>query len=604
MKATWIVLLLTIHAALAFSLPATWDFWPETFLVPGQPATKPPVLLNVPGAWDAVMPNHSGVGFGTYRVSFQLPAGIAPHEHWGLRVMKAGTSYRVFANGVFLAEVGHVGTSPEMTQPRYKTALIPLPPEMIGPLKKLDLQFDVANFSDRNGGLWNPIEIGPWKNLVHKTQVAWSLELLLSGAFSLLALYQLLLFFFRRNAQEYLFVALICLAMAVYTLVYAYCTLEWLFPHLSWDVYYKLEYGAIIVGMSSGVGYLVKMYPQDIPSLVLPVCLSLMLGYVGFLFLAPTILISRAVWLVYVFLLGFLGILLFGMIRALYHKRLDALAVLAALALVGASILTDLLLVNFNIPHLGVSPWGTLIALTVVAYLISVRFWRNDQSVQRLTENLKQQNQALIEMNEAFIRFVPQQFLELLTKKETDLRLGDHIDRPMTIMFLRIQNLNELKQSLNYQELFQYLNTFHQKAGPIIRQHQGFVDKYMAHGLMALFDGSVDQAFQAALTLQALIASENSKKNPLEPKLEIGIGLHFGPLVLGIIGEKDRLESTVIADAVNLSSRIESLTSQYKAPILTSEETLKASLKEISWREKGRVKVKGKSQTVSLIEIF
>lgn len=212
----------------------------------------------------------------------------------------------------------------------------------------------------------------------------------------------------------------------------------------------------------------------------------------------------------------------------------------------------------------------------------------------------------LSKINIAYSRFVPREFLRFLEKESIlDVTLGDQVQKEMTILFSDIRDFTSLSENMSPKENFDFINSYLKRVGPIIRNHHGFIDKYIGDAVMALFPESPQAAVRAAIAMQKQVYLYNNE-NPHQGQIAIGVGLHTGTLMLGTIGEEERMESTVISDAVNLASRLEGLTKLYGAGILISEETL-LSLKDI-WefnsRFLGRVKVKGKNTAVGVYEVY
>ncbi len=211
-------------------------------------------------------------------------------------------------------------------------------------------------------------------------------------------------------------------------------------------------------------------------------------------------------------------------------------------------------------------------------------------------------------INTAYDRFVPHEFLRFLDKESIeDVNLGDQVQREMTILFADIRSFTTLSEDMTPQENFTFLNSYLSRVSPIIRQYNGFVDKYIGDAVMALFPEKVEDALQGAIAIQQEVLHYNAQrfKKDLMP-INVGIGLHTGLLMLGTIGEEMRMEGTVIADAVNLASRMEGLTKLYGASIIVSERSL-FSLPEPTnyhFRFLDRVRVKGKKEPVSIFEVF
>ena len=214
----------------------------------------------------------------------------------------------------------------------------------------------------------------------------------------------------------------------------------------------------------------------------------------------------------------------------------------------------------------------------------------------------------LAKINAAYGRFVPHDFLRFLGRESiVDVRLGDQIQKEMTVLFSDIRSFTTISEAMESQEKFDFINSYLSRVSPVIRAHQGFIDKYIGDAIMALFPESADDAVRAAVEMQKQVIIYNQHRQLSNyPPIAIGIGLHAGTLMLGTIGEQERMESTVIADAVNLASRLEGLTKVYGAGILVSD----SILERLGEREKymcrfvDRVTVKGQKSALSVFEIY
>jgi two-component system sensor histidine kinase ChiS len=214
----------------------------------------------------------------------------------------------------------------------------------------------------------------------------------------------------------------------------------------------------------------------------------------------------------------------------------------------------------------------------------------------------------LAKISDSYARFVPRQFLEQLGKKRIiDVALGDQVQRVMTVLFADIRDFTRLAEKMTPAETFRFVNQYLGAMEPSITLHNGVIDKYVGDAVMALFPNSADDALQAALDMfRRLDAFNREREGCGEPPLQSGIGLHTGTLMLGTVGARERMDTTVISDAVNLASRVENLTKTYRVPLIVTEDTFRAlqSPDELALRRIDRVLVQGKSQPVILYEVL
>jgi len=205
----------------------------------------------------------------------------------------------------------------------------------------------------------------------------------------------------------------------------------------------------------------------------------------------------------------------------------------------------------------------------------------------------------------SFSRFVPLEFLGLLKKENLfDVELGDQIQKKMTIFFSDIRSFSQISENMTPAQTFQFINQLFQLSGPIIRHHRGFIDKFIGDSIMAVFPESPLDALVAALETQEALALFNESQPDKDP-IRIGIGIHQGEVMLGTIGEPQRMEGTVLSDAVNVSSRLEDLTKVFQAQTLFSDAVLHTlGNPPFDYRSLGMATLKGRAKKVRIYELL
>ena len=209
---------------------------------------------------------------------------------------------------------------------------------------------------------------------------------------------------------------------------------------------------------------------------------------------------------------------------------------------------------------------------------------------------------------DAFARFVPHELLHCLSRKNVvDVALGDQVLTDMAILFSDIRSFTTLSETMSPQETFKFLNSYLERMNPFIWEHEGFIDKYIGDGIMALFPRGAASALNAAIAMLAHIPVYNAQRASFGyAPIRIGIGIHAGSVMLGIIGHERFLQGTVISDAVNLASRLEGLTKTYGVSLVVSSDVLFGlpDPNRYAYRFLDRVTVKGKQRLVSVYEVF
>jgi adenylate cyclase len=212
-------------------------------------------------------------------------------------------------------------------------------------------------------------------------------------------------------------------------------------------------------------------------------------------------------------------------------------------------------------------------------------------------------------MKKLFGQYVSKDVYERLVANPSLARLGGQ-RREMTVLFSDIRGFTTVSERGEPEEIVKLLNEYFTCMVDIVFRHRGTVDKFVGDMVMALFgaplddpahaDHAVDAALEMVTELQRL---NDGWKAAGRPELDIGIGINTGVMVAGNIGSDAIMSYTVIGDAVNLGSRLESLNKQYGTRIIISGHTRTSLQKPYLFRPLGEVVVKGKSQPVAIFEV-
>jgi class 3 adenylate cyclase len=223
-------------------------------------------------------------------------------------------------------------------------------------------------------------------------------------------------------------------------------------------------------------------------------------------------------------------------------------------------------------------------------------------------QQLETQMKALLQIRSAGGRITELlHFLKQESMAEVELTNQMQVQKEMTVIFADIRSFMSLSETLSLKENFDFLNSYFSRVSPVIHNHNGFIDKYIGDAFMALFPRKVDDAVQAAIEVQKQVSLYNSVRGNIgDQPITVAIGLNTGSVMLGIVGEPQRMETLVFSETVNQASRMESLTGFYGADILISEQTLYRldDPENYNYRFLGKVKVKGKSQSVDVFEVY
>ena len=282
-----------------------------------------------------------------------------------------------------------------------------------------------------------------------------------------------------------------------------------------------------------------------------------------------------------------LGALLLSLLFFSFQKRIDNRAIGAALAVLTAA---GLGISYVLVQRLILLPLLTPLAAAWLFYVAAA-----------LAEVLRERR-ARQEAVSMFSRFVnPHVVRQLLDRGVQTER------REVTLLFSDIRGFTTLSESRTPEEVVALINRYFSMQVDVVFRHGGTLDKFIGDCIMALWGAPLEDGQHAAHAVACALDMADTlqafkRELGTDADFDVGIGVHSGPAVVGLIGSDKRREYTAIGDTVNLASRIEGLTKDAKRRILVSKDTVQRCGDAFHFASCGTFPVKGRSQPVELFE--
>jgi adenylate cyclase len=211
------------------------------------------------------------------------------------------------------------------------------------------------------------------------------------------------------------------------------------------------------------------------------------------------------------------------------------------------------------------------------------------------------------QFTDLFGQYVPPELVDEMARDPERYSMEGK-NEELTVLFSDVRGFTTISEGLDPKELTRLMNEYLGSMTQVVRKNRGTLDKYIGDAIMAFWGAPVADANHAQNAVNTALEMQSELRKLDEPfkargwpALHIGVGINTGTMTVGDMGSPVRKSYTVMGDAVNLGSRLESITKQYGVGIIVSE-TTKAAVKNIVYRELDRVRVKGKDEPVGIFE--
>ncbi len=373
-------------------------------------------FINVPRPWNDFVHQGKalpGEGYATYRLTILLNPS---HSGLAVKLLEEGTSYNLFVNGQKLSSAGVVGKSAEAEKPGYFSDIIGV--QSNG--NALEIVLQVANFSHRLGGAWNPIVLGDKAQLQKKQDLELAYDLFVFGSIFIMALYHLGLFSLRRKERSPLYFGLFCLLIAIRILTTGERYILLFYPGIEYELMIKLEYLTFYLAVPVFIRYFYSLFPYGFSK---KICLwSTVVGLIfsTVVLLSPVKIFSYTLGFYQVFTLSMFVYATCVLLVASFKKDFKAIIFLAGFTVLFLLSINDMLYARNLIQSEYLVQFGLFIFIFSQAYLLS-RYFSN------AFNTIEIQGKMLAKTNQEYIK-------EIKERRQAEKSLKESHERFLTVL--------------------------------------------------------------------------------------------------------------------------------------------------------------------------
>ncbi len=582
------------------SCAGEWDLYWNKLLTPSDFANstlKPTHHVLVPGYWN--LNSYDGAtipafGAATYHGIIYLPKG---NTVYGLRIPQMKTSYRLWINGDLVSENGTIGLNSDTQKPasRIQDAFF----KVDSPVAEIVCQ--VANYHYRVGGMSVPMRIGTPRQIIENHIFRAGIDFFVIGCILIMGLYHIALFFFGRRHKGSLYLGLFCIPMAIRLMTLGEILFTMIIPKFPWEILVRLELMAMPLGILLFLLFIKSAFPEEMIPRIDRIIIAAMIPFIFCFLLLPVSMSNRLVLPVQIMIIPPIIYILTRSVKAFIRKSAGSGYMTIGIFILTVAVINDILHSNMIIHSMFITPYGFLALVISQSLLLaeasSVAFARLEETTLNLSH-----------MYSSVTRFVPAEFLHHLNKRfNAEIKFGNRVLRDATLLHWDILHFDKITESMDPIDREQFLSWFIECMGPIVRKNNGFINQYVGESIVSLFPNNPAEAVRAAIEIHCELERINTERAVSgKPVIALGIGIHSGPVLIGISDSTERIENSASSETVHLATKVGKIAGEYGAGILISGTSLVRMGGNVGFmiRSIDLTRLSDNSPRTSLFEVF
>ena len=578
----------------------SWDFYWGKFIPPSDTTTAPDLTVKAPSDWNKYeLPDEikkitkTGKGSATYRLKL---TNLKPGQAYAFPVYGLGyTAFEIYAdqNIIYRSGIPSENWNNTVAEQHFDKAVFTADES-----GSATITIFISNSFYRKGGLRGSFQLfeeDSYKTYHIRQIFNYSI---FSGILLMIVVYCILNSILKKSVVD---IYLACLILTIYSRIasYLFPLLKTIFPAIPFTMMLRIEYISVYF-----LPAFVTLYVSKLNKEIFRHISAWLIAFPSFIFFIlnftlPISLANRMVPIMQAYMFTVIGLtsILFAIRIFKDHDFISVFSIISFLVLAFGGIGDILLIHHFSFLN-GTHPITPSFVLFSLMQILLLAFIQNKNYLKTL-----ELNQYLVETNKAYYRFVPKEFLELLNKQNiTEVKLGEYKISKAAILSADIRDFTATSEKLAPIQVFDLLNTYLKRIAPLIRKYNGIIEKYLGDGIIAIFPDSAEAAINCALEMQAeMIELRDLFASRGMPRIRIGIGIHYGNLIIGTGGNTDRMAEISLSKDIETAIKTEGLTKRTQRPIMATAAAVRTAENE-AFRE-GR-EIKFSKELIQLNNLF